>query len=617
MAECRSVGHPRRQLAFVAMSDKRESSASQRIRNLYRVFGPYIRPYLRRIGLAYIGLGVSVGAAALRPWPLKYLLDGVILRKTKWQWIEGADPHWMVPALCAALVLVVIIESTAGYFQKLLFAQVGHSATTDVLERTFTHLQTLPRGMKWAHSGDLIVRLTTDVKTMRDLLVEYQQKFSAYLLTFAATALVMARLNWTLTLLGLSVVPVIWIVSSRFSRSMRIAARQKRSREGMVASVVHENLNGLSVIQAFAQEESERQRFREQAQESLEANVESSRLSGAFSRSVEVLSVIGTALVIGFGAMKVLQGSLHPGDLVVFAAYMNDLYKPIQNLSEVSVKFMDSLASGERVLEVLETAPRIRDVPGAAPAPRFRGEIVFDGVSFGYEANRPVFTDLSFRIEPGEIVALVGASGGGKSTILNLLLRFQDPWKGRIRIDGTDIRRFQLRSLRRQIGVVLQECFLFRRSVAENIQYGKPDARPGEVRAAAKAARAHDFIEKLPAGYDTVLDELGTNLSGGQRQRISLARAFLRNASVLLMDEPTSGLDSVTETELLQTLKDLTRGKTTIMVAHHFGSMEIAHRILVLDQGKIVQEGTHADLLAQPGLYRTLYEAQTQDKRLA
>jgi ABC-type multidrug transport system fused ATPase/permease subunit len=221
---------------------------------------------------------------------------------------------------------------------------------------------------------------------------------------------------------------------------------------------------------------------------------------------------------------------------------------------------------------------------------------------------------LSLRIRPGEVVALVGASGGGKSTILNLLLRFQDPWKGRVLIDGTDIRRWQLRSLRKQIGVVLQDCFLFRRSVAENIQYGKPNASDREVRAAAKDARAHEFIEQLPESYDTVLDELGTNLSGGQRQRIALARAFLRNASILLMDEPTSGLDSVTETELLQTLKDLTRGKTTIMVAHHFGSMEIAHRILVLDEGKIVQEGTHAELLAQSGQYRALYEAQAQEK---
>jgi ATP-binding cassette subfamily B protein len=464
---------------------------------------------------------------------------------------------------------------------------VGHSTTTDVLEQTFTHLQTLPRGER--ASGDLIFRLTSDVKTMRDLLAEHQQKLVTYGLTFVATAAIMARLNWRLTLLGLSVVPVIWIVSWRFSRSIRAAARQKRTSEGAVASAVHENLSGLAVIQAFAQEDQEKRRFREQAQESLEANVESSRLGGAFNRAVAVLNTIGTASVVGFGAMTVLDGRLTPGELVVFAAYMADLYKPIQNLSEQSVKFMDSLVSGERVLEVLETAPRIRDRHGAIVAPRFKGEIVFDHVIFAYEAERPVLQDLSFRISPGETVALVGESGSGKSTILHLLLRFYDPSSGQILIDGEDIRQYKLRSLREQIGVVLQESFLFRRSVFENIRYGKSGASEAEVKAAAQAAHAHDFIERLPEGYDTILDELGANLSGGQRQRIALARAFLRDAPILVMDEPTSGLDNDTEADLLETLEELTRGKTTIAIAHRRSMIEAADRTLVLERGQIIR----------------------------
>jgi ABC-type multidrug transport system fused ATPase/permease subunit len=599
------------------MNSGHDISAWRRIRKLYRVFGPYLRPYTHSILLAYIALAITVGAAALRPWPLKYLLDGVILHKEKLTWMEAVDPRWAVLILCVSLIAIAVLESTAGYFQKVLFAQVGHSTTTDVLERTFTHLQTMPRVARSARSGDLIVRLTTDVKTMRDLLVEYQQRFSTYLLTFVATAFVMTRLNWRLTLIGLSVVPVIWLVSSRFARSIRIAAEQKRTREGMVASVVHENLSGLAVIQAFAQEQNERRRFREQARESLEASVESSRLGGAFNRAIEVLNTIGTALVLGFGAIKVLNGGLSPGDLVVFAAYMNDLYKPIQNLSEISVKFMDSLVSGERVLEVLETSPHVRDLPNARSAPRFRGEIVFEDVTFGYERDQPVFRNLNFRILPGETIALVGGSGTGKSTILNLLLRFQQPSRGRILIDGENITRFTLSSLRRQISVVLQECFLFRRSVFENIQYGKSNARLAEVRAAARAAHADDFIERLPGRYRTELDELGSNLSGGQRQRIALARAFLRDAPILLMDEPTSGLDGVTESELMETLKDLKRGKTTIMIAHRLATVENADRIFVLADGKIVQEGIHADLIAQNGPYRNLYEAQSEERRRA
>ncbi len=549
--------------------------------------------------LAYVALAVSVGATALRPWPLKYLLDSVILGKTRY------DPAWMVFCLCAALVIVVLIESTAGYFQKLLFARIGHGATTDVLEDTFVHLQTLPRGER--ASGDLIFRLTSDVKTMRDLLAEHQQKLATYGLTFIATVAVMARLNWRLTLMGLSVVPVIWIISWRYSRSIRAAARQKRKREGAVASAVHENLSGIAIIQAFAQEDQERLRFREQAHESLEANVETSRLGGAFNRTITVLNAVGTAAVVGFGAINVLEGRLTPGQLVVFASYMNDLYKPIQNLSELSVKFMDSLISGERVLEVLETAPRIRDRHGAVRAPRFKGDIVFDRVSFAYNPASPVLHDLNLHIAQGEKVVMVGGSGAGKSTILNLLLRFLDPSSGRIQIDGHDIREYRVRSLRQQIGVVLQEPFLFNRTVFENIQYGDKYATEADVRRAAEAAHADGFIQELPDGYNTVLDELGGNLSGGQRQRIALARAFLRDAPILVMDEPTTGLDNVTEADLLATLEELTRGKTTITIAHRLSMAEKADRILVLEKGQIVQEGSHQDLIAQPGLYRSLH----------
>jgi ABC-type multidrug transport system fused ATPase/permease subunit len=274
---------------------------------------------------------------------------------------------------------------------------------------------------------------------------------------------------------------------------------------------------------------------------------------------------------------------------------------------------MESLVSGERVLDLVQTAPRIRDHANSVKAPPFQGEIAFENVVFGYEPSKPVLNGLNLRIRKGETVAIVGGSGAGKSTILNLLLRFFDPWEGRILIDGQDIRSFKLRSVRSQLSVVMQESILFRRPIRENIAYGEPNATLDDIVAAAKAAKAHEFIERLPKGYDTVLDEQGANLSGGQRQRIALARAFLRNSPILILDEPTSGLDAVTEGQLTETLDDLARGPTTIIIAHRFSTIEHADRILVLEKGRVAQVGTHADLVAQPGLYRDLFEAQTME----
>jgi ABC-type multidrug transport system fused ATPase/permease subunit len=596
-------------------------TAAGRIRTLYRVFGPYLGPYRWKIAAAYAALAASVLLALARPWPLKLILDSVILGKSAIAevvpfvpaHIDSWDKHLLLTLLAIALVVIVMIESTFGYAQKILFSSVGHSATTDVMEHVFTHLQMLPRSSDSPRTGDIIVRLTSDIKTLRDLLVNHVQRLGSYGLTIVSTLIVMFLMNWQLTLLGLVVVPFIYATSYYFSRNIRIATKQKRKKEGAVASIVQENLTSMAVVQAFAQEDAERKRFRAEARQSLDASIESAKLGGAFTRTIKVLNSIGTAMVVWLGASRVMEGQMSPGDLVVFAAYIAELYTPVQNISELAVQFMESLVSGERVLGLMRTAPRIVDRPGAVRAPAFQGEVQFDNVTFGYSPGSPVLGSLTFTAPAGKTVALVGGSGAGKSTILNLLLRFFDPWEGRVLIDGRDIRGFKLQSLRSQVSVVLQESVLFRRTVRENIAYGRPGARADEIIAAARAARAHEFIEALPDGYDTVLDEQGANLSGGQRQRIALARAFLRNAPVLVLDEPTSGLDAVTESQLNETLDELARGKTTIIIAHRFSTIERADCILVLDRGAIVQQGTHSELLAQPGLYRELFHAQQTD----
>ena len=594
-------------------------TASARIRQLYHAFGPFLKPYKWRIAGAYVALLATVGMTLLRPWPLKLVLDVVLLENRTMAdilpWAPGvldtlAKPM-LLTILCSSLVVIVLFESLFSYAQKISFSAVGQSSTTDILEHVFTHVQTLPRSAGDQRTGDVILRLTSDVKTLRDLLVNHVQQLGNYLFSFCSTLAVMLWMNWQLTLLGLVVAPFIVFTSYYFSRNIRRMTKQKRKREGAVAAIVHENLQSLAVVQAFAQEERERKRFRQEARRSLDASLESVRLGGAFTRSIKVLNTIGTAMIVWLGASRVLDGTLSPGDLVVFAAYVNDLYTPMQNVSELAVQFMESMVSGERVLELVETAPRIEDRPDAVKAERFRGDIGFENVSFGYEPMKPVLNGLDVRIRAGERVAIVGGSGAGKSTIVNLLLRFFDPWQGRVTIDGQDIRGFRLRSLRSHIGVVLQESILFRRPVHENIAYGRPGASMQEIIEAAKAARAHDFIERLPNGYDTVLDEQGSNLSGGQRQRIALARAFLRNAPILVFDEPTSGLDAVTEAQLTETLEDLAQGRTTLIIAHRFSTIERADRIIVLAGGRVVQEGTHANLIVEAGPYRDLFEAQS------
>ena len=595
-------------------------SGLNRIRAFYRVFGPYLKPYSTQIALAYAALAASIVMALARPWPLKLILDSVILGKARLsesvpllpEVIDSWDKYLLLTLLAISLVVIVLIESTFGYLQKVCFSAAGHSAMTDVMEHVFTHLQMLPRSSGQTRTGDVIMRVTSDIKTLRDLLVNHVQKLGSYGLTFISTLAVMFWMNWQLTLLGLIVVPFIWLASYFFSVNIRAATKQKRKKEGAVASIVQETLTSMTVIQAFAQEEAERRRFQTEARQSLDASIESAKLGGAFTRTIRVLNTIGTALVVWLGASRVLEGRMSPGDLVVFAAYITELYTPIQNISELAVQFMESLVSGERVLDLMQTAPRIRDSRGAVSAPPFRGEIRFENVVFGYGHDSDVLKGLSFHIAPGQTVALVGGSGAGKSTVINLLLRFFDPRSGRILIDGADLRKFRLKSVRSQIAVVLQEPVLFRRTIRENIAYGKQHAGQREIEAAAKAAHAHEFIMELPDGYDTVLDEGGANLSGGQRQRITIARAFLRDAPILVLDEPTSGLDAITEAQFSETLDELSCGKTTLIIAHRFTTIEKAERVLVLDEGRIVQEGRHADLLATPGTYRELYEAPLQ-----
>jgi ATP-binding cassette subfamily B protein/subfamily B ATP-binding cassette protein MsbA len=432
------------------------------------------------------------------------------------------------------------------------------------------------------------------------------------LLTIAAMIFLMAQLNGKLTILSLIVAPVMIGASFLAGKPLRAAAKVKREVEIRIQSQIQQTLTGIPVVQAFAQEEREHQRFEQFAEAVIRAQQRSALVGSINGLSSGLVATFGTGLILFVGAHEVLKGPhyLTVGGLLVFLAYLALLQGQLKVLAGVYTAVQGFHASVERVMSVLETKPEVTEKPDALPLPAATGHLQIEGVTFGYEPGQPVLRNLSLEARPGECVAIVGLSGAGKSTLAGLVPRFFDPWEGKVLMEGKDLRNLRLDDVRQKVSLVLQESFLFPISVAENIAYGRPSATRPEIEAAARAANAHDFIEKLPSGYDTIISERGATLSGGERQRLSIARAILRNAPILILDEPTSSLDSETEQSILEALERLMEGRTTLIIAHRLSTVRRADRILVLRAGQVVESGSHLDLLAKGGAYARLYAMQ-------
>jgi subfamily B ATP-binding cassette protein MsbA len=504
-------------------------------------------------------------------------------------------------------VLKGLLDFADGY----LSTWVGERFLVDL--KALVHRRLVTRSLEFhagARVGDLLTRLTSDVVAVENLLVSGSLEILRSLLTLVYFGAALVYLSPRLALIVLVTVPLFGLVAKAYMNRVREAARDARRLDGEATSIAEEALANVPLVQALDRTGYEADRFREAVSRFFAAVMRRARLRASFSALVDTVPVIGTIAVFWIGTMELIAGRITLGALVAFVSYLASLYTPVRTLARLSNQAQATGASAERLRDLLAPDPGPREAPGALALPRAQGRIAFEGVGFAYRPGRPVLTDVSFEVRPGEMVALVGPSGAGKSTLVKLLLRLYDPTRGRIVLDGHDLRELTFRSLRGQVALVLQDPYIFDGTVKENLRYGRLDATDADLERAARLANAHDFVTALPHGYDTDVGAKGVRLSGGQQQRLAIARALVRDAPILVLDEATSSLDSESEYLIQQALERLTARRTTLVIAHRLSTVRRADRIVVLDEGRVVESGPHDALLAQGGLYRRLYERQ-------
>ena len=576
-----------------------------------------LRPHWKALSLALLAVAGEAGTDLLEPWPLKIVLDYLLQSQHPAGWMRamigwiGQDKLAVLNFAVLAVAVIAVVGALSSYLEKYLTTSVGQWVMHDLRRTLYHHIHRLSLAEHdEKRTGDLIGRVTSDIEAIQDFITTALMGILASVLTLLGIIGVMFYLNWRFSLISLSITPALFLVVYFFTRRIKKASRDVRKKETELLSIVEEVFSSIRVVKAFAREDYEERRFERQSLENVEMALLARSIKMKLSPIVDIIVATGTCLVLGYGARLVLAGQLTAGALVVFLLYLGKMYKPMRDLSKMTDTVSKAAVGFERIREVLETESGMRDLPGARRAARFKGKIEFDKVSFGYSPDQWILKDVSFEIEPGQVAAFVGPTGGGKTTIISLVARFYDPLSGEVKIDGTNIRNYTMKSLRQQISFVLQETLLFRAPVWQNIAYGRPEANRAEIIRAAKLANAHEFIDEMPEGYDTMVGERGVTLSGGQRQRIAIARAVIRNTPILVLDEPTSGLDAVSEQAVFEALDRLMKGKTCIVIAHHLGTIRRANIIFVVKDNTLVERGTHDELLAAGGLYSELYDIQ-------
>ena len=575
----------------------------------------------RSIVLSFLSMLVLTLTELLSPWPLKIIFDYVLLDKPlppNLVWLGAWMASGKITAVVLISLLILLISGTRSifsYFQDFLFSRIGYRLVYTLRREVFAHLQQLSLSYySRARTGELLTKVTGETEVFKDVFVESVLTSVAQVLTIIGMFSVLIWLNWKLSLVALATLPILFFALAYIYRKIKVSTRQQREREGMIAARISEVLSSVTLVKAFGREQYEQKRFDEESAQTLEEGIRTERMAAAATRTVELIKAFGLWATVLYGALLVLRNQMTPGDVLVFTAYLNDMYKPLRNLAKISTRLSRAAVSQQRIAEILDTEPETWDSESSVAVTQLQGEIVFDRVSFDYGTGNAVLHDVTFRVAPGQHVAMVGVSGSGKSTIANLILRFYHAKAGTILIDGVNIEKYQRETLRREIGIVIQDSLLFGASIRENIAYGKPDATMAEIEAAARQAYAHDFIVKLPHGYDTIIGERGSTLSGGQRQRLCLARAIIKHPSILILDEPTSAVDPESAALIHEAVDRLRAGKTTLVIAHHFSNLEHYDQILVLRYGRVIEQGTHAELLQRRGEY---YQMFWQDRMSA
>jgi subfamily B ATP-binding cassette protein MsbA len=578
----------------------------------------WLRPHWATLSLAFLAVLGEAIADVLQPWPIKIVIDSAVYGRTLSGWpgrvvsaFAGVSTNTTINAAVVAVLVIAVIGAVGSYWEKYLTTSVSQWVGHDLRRHLYQQIQRLSLAEhSKSHKGDLMSRMTSDIGAIQDFINSALLGIVVNVLTLAGMLGVMLHYNWRFTLLALSVAPALFAVVWIYTPRIKKASRAVKKKEGELLSNMAEVLSSIQVVQAFARENYEDRRFDWESRQNVEAGLAARSTKAKLSPVVEVIVALGTCLVLGYGARLAVAREMSAGVLVAFLLYLGKMYKPMRDLSKMSDTVTKASVGYERVQEVLQVESRIHDRPGARPAPRFNGLIEFDRVNFSYDNESPALSDVSVRIEPGQVAALVGPSGAGKSTMASLIPRFYDPASGSVRIDGVDIRDYTIKSLRDQISFVLQDTLLFRATIWDNIAYGRPDADPEDTVRAATLANAHDFIMELPHGYATMVGDRGLSLSGGQRQRIAIARAIIRNTPILILDEPTAGLDAASEQAVVEALDRLMEGRTSIVIAHNLHSIRRADVIFVIDGAAIVEHGTHEALLAKGGLFAELSRIQ-------